>query len=71
MVLAFMNEIQAIYHFKSLGRTIDFTIVHLELMSGAAFPEHRGEREMLLTEFCKYQVYTLPLKFIYPTSILV
>lgn len=56
MMLAFMNEIQAIYHFKSLGRTIDFTIVHMELMSGSAFPEHRGEREKLLTEFCKYQV---------------
>ena len=58
MLLAVMNQIQGIYHFKSLGRKIDFTIVHLELMKGAAFPEHGGEREQLLTEFCKYQVNT-------------
>ena len=58
MLLAVMNQIQGIYHFKSLGRKIDFTIVHLELMRGAAFPEHGGEREQLLTEFCKYQVNT-------------
>ena len=56
MLLAFMNQIQAMYHFKSLGRKVDFTIVHLELMKAAAFPEHGGERLQLLTEFCKYQV---------------
>ena len=56
MLLAFMNQIQAMYHFKSLGRKVDFTIVHLELMKEAAFPEHDGERLQLLTEFCKYQV---------------
>ena len=56
MLLAFMNGIQAIYHFKSLGRRIDFTIVHLELMSSSPFNDHRGEREGLLTDFCKYQV---------------
>ena len=56
MLHAFMNQIQAMYHFKSLGRKVDFTIVHLELMKEAAFPEHGGERLQLLTEFCKYQV---------------
>lgn len=55
MLLAFMNGVQAIYHFKSLGRRIDFTIVHLELMSSSPFNEGRGEREALLTNFCKYQ----------------
>ena len=42
MLLAFMNNIQAIYHFKSLGRTIDFTIVHLEMMQRTPFKESRG-----------------------------
>ena len=64
MLLAVMNQIQGIYHFKSLGRKIDFTIVHLELMRGAAFPEHGGEREQLLTEFCKYQVNTKCISYV-------
>ena len=57
MLLAFINGIQAIYHFKSLGRRkIDFTIVHMELMTKTPFDEKYGEREGLLREFCKYQV---------------
>lgn len=55
MMLAFMNGVQAIYHYKSLGRAIDFTIVHLDMMSRTPFPEYSGEREKLLTSFCKYQ----------------
>ena len=56
MLLAVINQVQAIYHFKSLGRKVDFTITHLELMKGAAFPEHGAEREKLLYAFCNYQV---------------
>jgi hypothetical protein len=42
MLLAFMNDIQAIYHYKTLGRTIDFTIVHLEMMQRTPFYESAG-----------------------------
>ena len=81
-MLAFMNGVQAIYHYKSLGRAIDFTIgklnykrvcchtlkivcfcfflfsfhiVHLDMMTRTPFSEYSGEREKLLTSFCKYQ----------------
>ena len=55
MLLAFMNAVQSIYHYKSLGRIIDFTITHLEMMASTPFPEYGGEREELLKSFCKYQ----------------
>jgi hypothetical protein len=63
LLLAFMNEIQAIYHFESLGRKIDFTIVHMELMTSKVFSDFGGEREKLLNSFCKYQVTLLVLIF--------
>jgi len=50
-----MNAVQSIYHYKSLGRVIDFTITHLEMMASTPFPEYGGEREELLKSFCKYQ----------------
>ena len=55
LVLVIMNDIQALYHYPSLGRTVDFTIVRLELQNSAQFDDARGERNELLTSFCKYQ----------------
>ena len=55
MILAFMNQIQSTYHFKSLGRIVDFVIVHLEIMNGWPYSTN-AEREAALNNFCKYQV---------------
>ena len=55
MILAYINGVQAVYHYSSLGRNIDFTIVHLELMSQTPFSEHGGRHKQLLKSFCEYQ----------------
>ena len=54
MILAFMNGVQSIYHFKSLGRVIDFVLVHVEMQSGWTF-SNNAEREKYLNNFCQYQ----------------
>jgi len=57
LLLAYMNSIQAIYHFDSLGTKVDFSLVHIEIMKTQPtdFYEEEGERGPLLTSFCKYQ----------------
>jgi hypothetical protein len=58
LMLTYMNAIQSLYHYKSLGRKIDFVIVRLELHSSVQFGIAEGEREGILTSFCHYQVIT-------------
>ena len=69
LLLAFMNSIQAIYNFQSLGRKVmtkghtfiqvyvqvDFSIVNLEIQKTPAFNDHQGDREPMLRSFCDYQ----------------
>jgi len=58
LVLSYMNSIQAIYHFPSLGTKVDFSLVKLEIQKTqpADFPSYDGERSQLLTSFCSYQM---------------
>jgi len=55
LVLAFMNSIQAIYNFESLGTKVDFSIVHMEIQKTRQFDNHGGDRAPMLTSFCDYQ----------------
>jgi len=55
LMLAFMNSIQAIYHFESLGTKVTFSIVKLEIQKTTKFDNHGGDRGPLLTSFCDYQ----------------
>lgn len=59
LMLTFMNGIQGIYNFKSLGRRVNFNLVQLELQTTAKFTDHRGDSTKLLDEFCQYQVFKL------------
>jgi hypothetical protein len=56
-ILSYMNGIQSLYYHKSLKRKIDFTIVHLEIMTTQpeTLPHHYGERNGLIDSFCSYQ----------------
>lgn len=56
-VLSYMNGVQSLFHHKSLQRKIDFTIVHLEIMTSqpSTLPHHYGERNGLIDSFCTYQ----------------
>ena len=65
MILAFMNQIQSTYHFKSLGRVVDFVIVYLEIMNGWPYSTN-AEREAALQNFCKYQVRHFMISFKLP-----
>ena len=55
LLLAFMNSIQAIYNFGSLGTKVDFSLVNLEIQKTPQFDDHGGDRGPMLTSFCKYQ----------------
>ena len=55
MLLAFMNSIQAIYNFDSLGSKVDFSIVHLDIHKTRQFDNKGGDRAPMLTSFCQYQ----------------
>lgn len=56
-ILTYINGVQSLFHHKSLGRKIDFSIVHLEIMEIQPFalPHHYGERSGLIESFCTYQ----------------
>ena len=54
-VLIVINGIQALYHYPSLHRTVDFSIVRLELQTTSQFNNFGGERNDLLSSFCEYQ----------------
>ena len=55
LLLAFMNSIQAIYNFESLGTKVDFSLVNLEIHKTAQFDDKEGDRAPMLTSFCQYQ----------------
>lgn len=56
-ILTYINGVQSVFHHKSLGRYINFSIVHLEIMEFQPFalPHHYGERSGLIESFCSYQ----------------
>jgi hypothetical protein len=43
-----------------LRKTVDFTIVRLELLQSEVFSNGGGERTQLLTSFCDYQARLNP-----------
>lgn len=57
LLLTFVNDIQALYHFPSLGSQVDFSIVHMEIMKTQPpkLPTYNGDRSRLLQSFCSYQ----------------
>ena len=56
LLLTFINSIQAIYHFKSLGTKVEFSISHMEIhKTRGVFNDHGGDRGPLLTSFCQFQ----------------
>ena len=55
LTLVVINGIQALYHYPSLGRVVDLSIVRLELQTTSQFDNFDGERNDLLTSFCEYQ----------------
>merc|ERR1711962_670766 len=56
LLLTFMNTIQAIYHFDSLGTKVDFSITRLEIHKSAGqFEDYGGDRGPMLSSFCLYQ----------------
>lgn len=56
-ILSYINGVQSLFYHNSLGRKIDFTIVHLELMEEQPInmPHASGERNDLIQSFCEYQ----------------
>ena len=54
-ILAFVNQLVAIYSLPSLGETVDFSIAHLHIDNGTAplYENHGGERIKLLGSFCE------------------
>ena len=56
LLLTFINSIQAIYHFNSLGTKVEFSISHMEIhKTPGVFEDHGGDRGPLLTSFCQFQ----------------
>lgn len=56
MLLAYVNNIQALYYHPSLGTRVRIALVHLELMQRQPLELAHldGEREQLLDGFCAY-----------------
>ncbi|XP_037527414.1 A disintegrin and metalloproteinase with thrombospondin motifs 16 [Rhipicephalus sanguineus] len=56
-VLGYLNQVQAIYVQPSLREKIYVSLVHLELQETqpADLPHYNGNRDKLLSSFCKYQ----------------
>jgi len=63
MILAYVNEIQAVFHHTSLGVTIDILLVSLEIMEKqpSNLPLFDGKAEKVLKSFCKYAANRNPL----------
>ncbi|XP_067214567.1 A disintegrin and metalloproteinase with thrombospondin motifs adt-2-like isoform X2 [Linepithema humile] len=56
LILAYVNNIQAVYHHPSLGVSIDISLVHLEIMNEqpSDLPTYGGSAVELLDSFCNY-----------------
>ena len=54
IVLAFANQLSAIYHMPSLGQIVDFSIVKLEVHEDEEpFENHDGEKYGFIESFCE------------------
>lgn len=62
--MSYINGIQAIYLLPSLGPGIQLSIVRIEIQTGYedAYNNHKGDREPMLTSFCKHQSRLNPVK---------
>ena len=54
LLLAYVNQVHALYHVPSLGQQVDITIIYLEIQKTAMFDNHDGEYKELLDAFCNY-----------------
>ena len=53
-LLAYVNQVAAIYRMPSLEQEIDIMITYLEIQKSAKFDNMEGDREPLLDAFCSY-----------------
>ncbi|XP_067204170.1 A disintegrin and metalloproteinase with thrombospondin motifs adt-2-like isoform X2 [Linepithema humile] len=56
MILAYVNNVQAMFHHPSLGVSIDISLVHLKIFDKqpSSLPVFDGNSVKLLKAFCKY-----------------
>ena len=56
LILAYVNNIQAVFHHPSLGVSIDISLVYLEIMNKqpSNLPVYGGDDLKLLYSFCNY-----------------
>jgi len=54
LLMAYINQVAAIYRMPSLGQEIDIMITYLEIQKTAQFKNMGGRRESLLNSFCEY-----------------
>ncbi|XP_012216430.2 A disintegrin and metalloproteinase with thrombospondin motifs adt-2-like [Linepithema humile] len=56
MILAYVNNIQAMFHHPSLGVSIDLSLVHLEILDKqpSNLPVFDGDSDKLREAFCKF-----------------
>ena len=67
MLLSVINGVQAVYHYPSLGKDVDISLVHVEIHdqydkidpTGSERDPKFGEQAASLNKFCKYQSSTL------------
>lgn len=57
LILGYINQVQAIYLQPSLKEKVHISLVHMELQEEqpSDLPHHEGNRDRLLSSFCKYQ----------------
>ena len=53
-LLAYVNQVAAIYKMPSLGQEIDIMITYLEIQKTAKFDNMEGDRVPMLDSFCSY-----------------
>jgi hypothetical protein len=53
-ILAYVNQVAALYQVPSLGQRVDIMITYLEIQKTQQFDTHEGRRENLLESFCEY-----------------
>ena len=61
LLLAYVNQIQAIYYQKSLRSKLNIILVKIDVHKSEIFGTHGGQRDKILNEFCKYQQSLNPL----------
>ena len=54
LIMAYVNQVAALYQVSSLGQRVDIMITYLEIQREQRFDTHEGKREEILQSFCEY-----------------